>query len=188
MGLHWLIALLIIGLLVLGTVMTDLSPSSRTKFQLYQLHKSIGITVLILSLARLGWRLANPVPPLPPTLQPWEAWLARATHVGFYVLMIAMPVSGWMMVSASPWNIPTLLYGVVELPHLPVLSTLPDKKAAESALKSLHEALAWGIVGLLTLHVLGALKHQFVLRDGTLARMLRMPAGWRVLPGEAKDQ
>ena len=186
--LHWLIAIAIIGLLGLGTIMVDLRKSDPSTFELYQLHKSIGITVLVLSLARLGWRIANQVPPLPSTLRPWEVRLARLTHVGFYILMIAMPLSGWMMVSASPWNIPTVLYGVVELPHLPVLETLPDKKAAEGALKSVHELLAWGAAGLLALHVAGALKHQFVLRDGAMARMLPRPALWRTAPDEKDNR
>lgn len=172
LGLHWLIALLIIGMLALGLVMVRLTPGSTLQFDLYQLHKSIGITVLALSLVRLVWRLRNPVPPLPGGLQRWEIALARLTHVGFYVLMIGLPLSGWMMVSASVWNLPTMLFGVIELPHVPVLSTLDNKKPVEDALKRIHEAAGWAAMALLALHVAGALKHHLLLKDDVLTRML----------------
>ena len=171
-ALHWTIALAILGLLVLGTVMVRIAPGSSLKFELYQLHKSVGFTVLVLSIVRLLWRLTHPAPPLPATLKPWEAVLARVTHIGFYVLMLAVPLSGWMMVSASVWNFPTVIFGTFTLPHLPVLSTLAEKKPVEDALKEVHEWLAIGMFALFLLHVAGALKHQLILRDGTLARML----------------
>jgi cytochrome b561 len=180
-ALHWVIAAAILGLLVLGVLMVRLPPGSSLQFELYQWHKSVGMTVFALSLLRLGWRLANPPPPLPANLRPWERALARVTHLGFYVLMLALPFSGWMMVSASVWGIPTVLYGVIPLPHLPILSTLENKKPVEDALKVVHEWLAIGMVALLLLHVTGALKHHLVLRDDTLARMLpnrrRRPVG-----------
>ena len=172
MSLHWTIASAIIALLAMGAVMVRLTPGSSLQFDMYQLHKSLGISVLALSLLRLVWRLFDPVPPLPMSLKRWEAALARATHLGFYVLMIALPFSGWMMVSASVWNIPTVVFGALTLPHLPVLGSLQDKKPVEDALKEAHEALAIGMFVLLLLHVAGALKHHFVLRDDTLTRML----------------
>jgi cytochrome b561 len=176
MSLHWTIAIAILALLATGAVMVRLTPGSSLQLDLYQLHKSVGIAVLALSVARLLWRLFDPVPPLPVSLKRWEAALARATHIGFYVLVIVLPLSGWMMVSASVWNIPTVVFGLFTLPHLPVLASLQDKKPVEDALKEVHEALAIGILVLLLLHVAGALKHHFVLRDDTLARML--PGRW----------
>jgi cytochrome b561 len=170
-ALHWLIAAAILAMVVLGLVMVELAPGAA-KFELYQLHKSVGITILALSLVRLGWRLVNPVPPLPAGLRAWEARLARVTHVGLYALMMLLPLSGWMMVSASVWNIPTVLYGVVPLPHLPVLATLTDKAPVEQALKSVHGLLALSMMALFALHVAGALKHHLILRDDTLKRML----------------
>ena len=172
MALHWMIALAILTLLAMGTIMVRMTPGSSLQFDTYQLHKSLGITVLVLSVIRLLWRFLDPVPPLPGTLRPWEAALARVTHSAFYVLMIALPFSGWMMVSASVWNIPTVVFGAFTLPHLPILASLQDKKPVEDALKEVHEALAIGMFILLLLHVAGALKHHFVLRDDTLARML----------------
>lgn len=181
-ALHWAIAAAIIGLLALGTVMVRMTPGSGLQFELYQLHKSIGITVLALSLFRLGWRLTHPVPPLPATLKLWEAKLARFTHWAFYVLMLALPFSGWMMVSASAWNLPTIIFGLFRLPHLPVLSTLSDKKPVEEALKDVHEWMAIAVFALLLLHVAGALKHHLLLRDDTLIRMLP----WRGRPGPGR--
>lgn len=171
MALHWLIAAAILAMAGLGLVMVELDPGAA-KFRLYQLHKSVGITILALSLLRLAWRLANPVPPLPAGLRPWEKHLARMTHVGLYVLMVGLPVSGWMMVSASVWGIPTVLYGVVPLPHLPVLATLTDKAPVEAALKTVHAVLALSMALLFALHVAGALKHHLILKDDTLKRML----------------
>ena len=171
--LHWTIALAILGQIQLGWTMTDLD-EGMTQFRLYQLHKSIGITILLLSLVRLGWRLTHPAPPLPAHMKGWERVLARTTHVGFYVAMIGMPLVGWAVVSASPYNIPTVLYDAVPWPHLPVLPDLePDTKEdlAES-LADVHGTSAWLVIGLLALHAAGALKHHFLDRDTVLWRML----------------
>lgn len=169
--LHWLIAVAILGMIGVGLYMTSL-PDTPDKFRLYQLHKSMGLTVLGLSVLRLVWRLINPVPPLPETLRAWERLAARLTHIGLYGLMIGIPLSGWAMVSASPWGIPTQWFGLFEVPHLPVLSTLTDKQAAEAVLKEAHAWLAWGLIGLLLVHVGAALRHHVLLRDRTLLRML----------------
>ena len=122
-ALHWLIAVSILFQIMLGWRMDDHGNSAVT-FLVFQLHKSIGITILLLSLARLGWRLANPPPPLPAQLKPWERWLAHATHLGFYAIMIGLPLTGWLLVSASKTNIPTLLYGVLPWPHIPGVAEL----------------------------------------------------------------
>lgn len=175
-GLHWLIALAIVALVVIGIIMTGLPDTELArKFLLYQWHKSVGVTVLLLSLVRLGWRLAQRPPPLPGNLKPWERAAARLTHAGFYVLIIVIPLLGWAMVSASPYNIPTVLYGEIPWPHLPV------PKSAFGAFKAGHVWLAFGAVGLLALHVAAALKHHYILRDDVLARMLPLlrPRGAR---------
>jgi cytochrome b561 len=162
--LHWLIALCIIALLVMGIWMTTYA-KGYTQFQLFQLHKSVGITVLVLSLFRLGWRLAHPAPPLPADMPRWEKIAARSTHVLFYVLMIGMPLSGWALVSTSSMKLPTVLYGVVTLPHLPGLDGLPDQHAANRVFDTMHVFSAWVVIGLLCLHVGAALMHQFIRRD-----------------------
>ncbi len=99
--LHWLTALAIIALLAIGWIMTDL-PSGSAKFSLFQLHKSIGITVLLFTLVRLAWRLTHTAPPLPAGMTALQKKLAGAVHAVFYLLMVGMPLSGWIMVSASP--------------------------------------------------------------------------------------
>ena len=170
--LHWLIAAAIGFQILIAWRMHDLH--TPLGFALTQLHKSVGITVLLLSLGRLGWRLANPPPPEPQALASWERRLAGIVHVAFYVIMIGMPLTGWIMVSASKTNIPTLLYGVIPWPHVPGLATLPPAaKAGWHGFGSTsHEWLAWGAYGLIVLHVAGALKHQLFDRETpVLSRM-----------------
>jgi cytochrome b561/polyisoprenoid-binding protein YceI len=167
--LHWLIAAAIVFQVMLGWRMGG--PHTPQGFAITQLHKSIGITILILSLARLGWRLANPPPPEPPTLAGWERALSKAVHVGFYVIMIGMPLTGWLMVSASRLHIPTLLYGTIPWPDLPGVAGASRRMWSRIGSNG-HEWLAWGVYGLLALHVAGALKHQLFSRDEPiLARM-----------------
>jgi cytochrome b561/polyisoprenoid-binding protein YceI len=172
-AIHWLTVAAILIQLVLAWRMHG--PRSPETFAVFQLHKSVGISILLLSLLRLGWRLANPPPPLPATLAPWERWLARLTHVGFYVILIVMPLTGWLMVSTSPLRLPTLLYGTVPWPDLPGLAGLSaaTRKMLGEAGEVSHSLLALGLLGLLALHVGGALKHQLFDRDNpVLGRML----------------
>lgn len=170
-ALHWIIAFSILGLIAVGWIMGDMPPGAD-QFAVIQLHKSFGITVLLLSIARVVWRLMNPPPPEPP-MPGWQRAVSGLVHGAFYVLIIAMPLSGWIMVSASPTGIGTMLYNAIPWPHLPVLADLPaeTKKQLHEPLEFVHSKLAWVIIVLLGLHVAGALKHQFVDRDGLLARM-----------------
>ena len=171
-ALHWLIALAIAGQLTMGFSMTALRPGSFLQFQLYQAHKSVGMTILALSVLRLGWRLMHVPPSLPAAMPIWEQRLARINHAVLYILMLGMPLSGWAVVSASPLNIPTVLYGTVPLPHLPILSTLSNKKAVEPVLEGIHEAGAWILIALLVGHIAAAWRHHVLLRDDVLIRML----------------
>ena len=172
MILHWIIAVAILANLALGWRMGFLT--GMAQFTMFQLHKSVGITVLVLSLARLSWRLINPPPALPTTMKPWERIAAHGTHSFFYVMMIGMPLTGWAMVSVSSWNIPTLLWSYVPLPQIGFLQALPTarKASVEAATGSIHLALAIGGMALIFLHVVAALKHQFIVRDGVLGRMI----------------
>lgn len=172
-ALHWTIAALILTQIPLGWRMSDL-PYGEAKFALFQLHKSIGITILALSLARLAWRLTHPAPPLPDHMARWEKVFARATHVGFYIAMIATPLGGWVLVSASELNVPTRIWGVIPLPDLPGFGGMGggDRRVVYERVESLHGALAWFTLGLLAMHVAGALKHHFLNRDTVLWRML----------------
>ena len=170
--LHWVIAALIILQVVLAGRMEGRTPEA---FAVVQLHKSIGITVLLLSLGRLAWRLVNPPPPEPQSLAPWERALSKVAHWGFYGVMIGMPLTGWLMVSASRLDLPTLLYGTVPWPHLPGLANLaPTAKAPwYDTAKASHELIIKGFYALTFLHVAGALKHQLLDRaTPVLSRMV----------------
>lgn len=166
--LHWMIAVLIIGQLCGGKLMMWLEPTPL-KFELFQLHKSFGFIILGLSLLRLGWRATHKAPPLPDNLKPWERRAAKLTHVGFYALIIGLPLSGWIMVSASTPKITTKIFKAIKVPDVPFI---PRSDLAETITKTTHEVLAIAIFGLLLLHIGAALKHHFVLKDDVLARMM----------------
>ncbi len=123
-------ALGFLALIVIGLSMTHLGFAPMTKFKLYQLHKSIGVTILLLALCRLGWRLTHRPPPLP-DMPPLQRFAAEAGHVLLYALMLALPLTGWALVSASPLNLPTVLYGVIPWPHLPVPDDLERLRKAK---------------------------------------------------------
>jgi len=170
--LHWLMALLIFGNLALGLLLEDI-PNDQ-KFQFYQLHKSIGISVLVLAVLRIVWRLLHPAPALPATLKSWEVWAVKITHFLFYVLMVGIPFSGWALVSASPKKIPTILFGIVPLPHLPFFDAVVDdnaRKELSHSIGEVHELLAYALLALLALHVAAALRHHWILKDETILRM-----------------
>jgi cytochrome b561/polyisoprenoid-binding protein YceI len=163
--LHWLIAFGILFQVSLAWRFQDLHTPEG--FALTQLHKSVGITILVLSLARLAWRLMNPPPPLPADMAAWEKGLAHAVHWALYGIMIGMPLTGWLMVSASRITVPTLLYGAIPWPNVPGIADLAP--AAKHAWRKIgsngHEWLSYGFYGLFVLHVGGALKHQLFSRD-----------------------
>ena len=173
--LHWLIALLILGQIAGGLFMVKLGDNALSlKFQIYQWHKSFGILILTLSLLRLAWRLFHRPPALPGNMSGFEKFAARSTHVGFYFLMIGMPLLGWAVVSASPYaaSVPTYLFGVIPWPHLSIFEGFADRQALTDRLAGLHEFFAFAILGLFALHVGAALKHHFIIKDGVLTRMV----------------
>jgi cytochrome b561 len=171
--LHWLIAVAIICMIGFGYYLSTLPITDPSLYRLVQIHKSIGLTILVLSLLRIAWRLANPVPPLPDTLGKPMKVLARATHILLYVLIVAIPFSGWAMVSASPLGIPTMWFGLFQWPHIAPLAHLPfdQKDAKEEAIHTVHAWLAYGTAVLLVLHVGAALLHHYIMKDDTLRRM-----------------
>ena len=170
-ALHWAIALLLIANIGLAWAFGNI-PKGLLTFQLVQVHKSTGILILLLSLVRLGWRLAHPAPPYPAGLKPWEQALARAVHIGFYVVMIGMPLTGWVMVSGSKLNLPTRIYGLFTWPNLPfVHGATGATKAFWHTVGGMHDLGAKLAYALIVLHVAGALKHQFVDKDVIMSRM-----------------
>lgn len=168
MTLHWLIAVAIIGLLAVGKYMHGLPDSDANKFALYQAHKSFGITILALTLARIVWRLMHPVPALPATMPTWERWAAHASHFLLYALMLGLPLTGWLRVSTDALQIPTLWFGLFEIPALPFGANDDLSHLAHDT----HELMGSAMILLLLVHVAAALKHHFWDRDSVLRRML----------------
>lgn len=171
--LHWLIAAFVLALIALGLLMTR-TADLGLKFQLYQLHKSFGITVLGLMVLRVAWRLVNPPPPLPQSVHGAERLAAHGGHLGLYLLLLAMPLTGWAMVSAASFALPTTLYGAVPWPHIGPIAALPaaEKKSVEATAKFAHWALGLGLAALVAIHVLAALRHALFLKDGVFSRMM----------------
>jgi cytochrome b561 len=182
--LHWMIAILILGMIPIGWWMSDavMDPATRGKAgQAFQLHKSVGLTILALSLVRLVWRLMHKAPPLPQGMATWETSAAKATHWVFYFLMIALPVSGWIYTSAGYsvsferfFPVATSWFGLFEVPHIPPVATQDEatrKLIGESAMNA-HSKMAWGVLILAGLHVAAALKHHLFNKDDVLTRML----------------
>ncbi len=182
--LHWAIAALIIGQIIGGKYMHGLANSSPVKFDLYQLHKSFGLTILLLSLLRLGWRFTHRAPALPAAMPDWQKFAARGTHWMFYALMILTPLAGWAIVSVSPTDIPTKWFGIIPVPHLPFFGGVTDREAVEHIMEERHELLAYAIFALLTLHVGAALKHAFIDKDGVFGSMIpKRKSTWSGLAG-----
>ena len=174
MALHWLVALLVIGNLVLVWTIGSLpDPMVRPAIDL---HKSIGITVLGLALMRVLWRLSHPPPPLPAAYPRRERLLAHAAHLALYALILGLPLSGWIHDSAfkDAAAHPLRLFGLVPWPRIgPIMALDPATKAAVHATWfRIHGLLAYGLYVLLALHLLGVLKHHLLDRDPVLQRML----------------
>lgn len=161
---HWLIALLVIIMLGVGLYMSGLDPSPKM-FQIYALHKSLGITILFLVILRLLWRLTNGVPIPLPNHKAWEKILAKIIHSLLYLSLLAMPLSGWIMSSAKGFSVS--VFNWFTLPDL----VKPDDHLAELAVE-FHELVAYSLIGMILLHIAGALKHHLIDRDDTLRRML----------------
>ncbi|WP_230771314.1 cytochrome b [Sphingomonas sp. Leaf4] len=151
---HWVIAFLVVVNLWIGLIGGSMG-----------LHKSIGLTVLVLTIGRIGWRIANPPPPLPVSTSAWERAAAHLTHAIFYLFLIVLPMSGWAMASGTTRR-PLEWFGLFAVPYLPI------SPAAAGAGHEVHEIVGITMAVLVALHVGAALRHHFVLRDAVLARML----------------
>ncbi|WP_370693941.1 cytochrome b [Methylobacterium sp. NEAU K] len=128
--------------------------------------------MLVLTGLRLAWRIFHRPPPSPAGMPARERRAAAAAHGVLYGLLVGLPLTGWAVVSLSPFNLPTVLYGLVPWPHLPLAPLLSDPAAAEGRLKVVHAYGAWFLTALLVLHVVAALRHHLILRDDVLRRML----------------
>ena len=163
-GLHWLIALAIVGSFSLGLYMHEL-PLSPQKLKYYSWHKWAGVSIFLFVLLRLVWRLTHRPPALPPGMPAWQAKVAEITHVLLYVLMLAVPLSGWLMSSAKGFQ--TVWFGILPLPDL-----LQKDTDLGDLLQQVHMLLNFSMAGLVAAHAGAALKHHFLDRDDVLARML----------------
>jgi len=169
---HWLIAFFIIGLVVIGKYMVGLEPNDPVRFELTQWHKSFGLTVLFLSVLRLLWRFTHRPPPDPESIPRWQQRIAASVHLLLYGLLFILPITGWIMSSASPLNIDTVLFNVITIPHLPPFADLPNKAEIAEAFHEYHELAGNLLILLLLAHIGAALKHHFIDKDTILVRML----------------
>ncbi|WAC58513.1 cytochrome b/b6 domain-containing protein [Brevundimonas sp. SL130] len=183
-ALHWVIALCILSMIPMGLWMTaaiEQPDSQALAYRVFQIHKSIGFLILALTVVRIVWRLTHRPPALPGGMKRWEGFAANATHVAFYALMLALPLTGWLYVSTG-WavaldralEVATSWFGLFPIPHLPGVAELSASVRRTLAFQAMgaHAAMAWGAVALIALHIGAALKHQFLDHDGVLAHMV----------------
>ena len=183
-ALHWMIAICVIALVPMGWWMTDAvndPAQQQSAYRAFQLHKSLGLAVLVLTLMRLGWRLTHPVPSLPASMKLWEKLAAHGVHASFYGLLLALPLTGWLYVSSGwsadtdqPLAVATSWFGLFSVPHLPGVAEASQgtRRIIAFGAMGAHSLMALGAAILVALHVGAALKHQFVDRDGVLGLML----------------
>lgn len=162
--LHWLMALMIVITVPLAWIMTDMQTSPQ-KLQFYSWHKWLGVSIFFLAALRLIARLIQGVPEAPAGMPDWQRTASRVSHAAMYVLLLAIPLSGWVMSSAA--GVPVVYLGIWQLPDL-----VGKDKALLNTMKEAHALLANGLLIIVAVHILAALKHHFINRDGVLARML----------------
>lgn len=162
--LHWLMALLLFAMLALGFYMSDL-PLSPQKLQLYSWHKWAGVSAFLLLVIRLAWRMTHQPPAFPMQTPKIQQWAAHLGHGALYVLMLVIPLSGWLMSSAKGFQ--TVWFGVLPIPDL-----IEKNKELGAVLGEVHEALNIILILVLIVHVAAAVKHHFMDKDDTLLRML----------------
>ena len=168
--LHWTIAALILTNIPLGVIGRD-APAPE-KLDILAYHKSIGLTVLTLSVLRLAWRLLHRPPALPTAMRRWERALAHLVHAGLYLVMIGVPLTGWIAVSSAAPAVPIRYFGIAPWPYFPMVRSLGADALGRVhfGFALSHSVLGKVMLGLLVLHLAGALKHM-VLRDGIVWRM-----------------
>jgi cytochrome b561 len=170
--LHWLTLVLLVASFTLAISMVNM-PFSPRKLEFYSWHKWVGVTIFLVVLLRLGWRLVNPVPQQPSGMPRWQQRLAGSSHAALYAILIVMPITGWIMSSAL--NLPVVYLGLVHIP-----SPFGVDRALGETMKTVHLSLAVALLVLVTIHALAALYHHIVLRDDVMRRMLPWSARMRV--------
>jgi cytochrome b561 len=163
-GLHWVVAGLVLTAVFMGWTMTEMAVSPQ-RLKVYNWHKWVGVTILLIAAARLAWRLRHPAPPLPATMAPWEQRVANGTHILLYVLFFAAPLTGWLFSSAA--GFPVVYLGLVQLPDL-----VAKNRELADVLRAAHKWINYTMAALIVLHIAAAWKHHLVDRDDVLTRML----------------
>lgn len=162
-ALHWLIALLIVLAFAVGQYMADLKPSPWM-LKIFAWHKWVGVTIFVLVLYRIYWRLTHTAPALPASMSENMKKGSNATHLFLYLLMVAIPITGWLHSSAA--GVSVVYFNLIPLPNL-----LDKNKELSDLFKDIHESLNWALLSLVIMHVAAALKHQFIDKDNLLDRM-----------------
>jgi len=170
---HWVSAVLVVGAFGYGVYMVQVVQNAAQRFELTQVHKSIGIAVLVITVVRLFLRIGATAPKPGPSA-PLLLVAAKTAHIALYALLLAMPLSGWLMVTTTPVRVPTLAFGLFELPY-PLAPALPTYRIA----RAIHVTSAIALASLIALHAAAALVHALMWRDRTLARMWRIAAADR---------
>jgi cytochrome b561 len=164
-GLHWLIALLIIWGFYLGWIMTDIPGFTPAKLRFFSWHKWIGVTIFALAIFRIGWRISRRPQRVAFSEGGWQSTAAGVVHLGLYALMLAIPMTGYLYSSAA--GIQVVYLGLIPLPTI-----IQPNQVIKVTLRTVHVILNYGLLSLVLLHVLAALKHQVLDRDEVLKRML----------------
>lgn len=166
--LHWVMAMAFFAMLGSGLAMVHLEFDPSLKFQMFQWHKSLGVLLLLTALLRLLLRLITKQPPLPVSMKLLEKKVAKAGHWAFYVWMLALPIAGWVMVSASPYGLPTIVFGWFEWPHIP---NIAGNGTIEESAEEVHAWLAYSFIALIGMHIAAVIKHRIVEKENLLPRM-----------------
>jgi cytochrome b561 len=174
---HWTTAILVLTTIPIGIAMAQLLDESRLRDLLFVLHESIGLSIFIVTVARLGWRLLHGAPPPSKTLSPIEILISHATHAVLYVLLLAMPITGYIFIVAG--GHPLSYFGLFAAPRI-----IGRYKELSHLAESAHLTLQWAIYGLVAMHIAAALHHHLIRGNDVLARMLPASARWRRIPRE----
>jgi len=166
--LHWIMAIAFFLMLASGLSFDNIAMAQSFKFQLYQWHKSLGVLLIVAFALRIGWRLFHKPPQLPASFKKIDIIGAKLGHIALYALMIAMPLSGWAMVSSSPYGLPTIVFGWFEWPHIPRLS---GDNFINGLAKDAHWIMGWIFLSVIAIHIFAVIKHYKIDNENLIKRM-----------------
>lgn len=172
MAFHWIIAIPVLFMLWFGHYVEDLPKGSFDRLEGFQMHYSIGLTILILTLGRIIWRMIHPAPPMVPTMKRIEVIFAKSIHHLFYILLLGLPLAGWATASTSRLNVPIRFFDLFQVPWFPFVRGGEGQQAVHEFFEFIHVNLGWVMLGLFILHFAAVMRHALILKDGTLRRMI----------------